>query len=105
MYILECNGGSYYTGSTTRLDLRMWQHDHFLGANHTRKYHPCKLAYVEEFDRIDKAFYREKQVQRWTHAKKKALIEGASNALHALAECRNETHYKNGPFDSAQGPV
>jgi putative endonuclease len=53
------------------------------------------LVYVEEFDRIDVAFQREKQIQGWTHAKKKALIEGDTNQLHQLAACRNETHYRN----------
>lgn len=33
-----------------------------------------KLVSYEEFDRIDKAFYREKQVQGWNRKKKEALI-------------------------------
>jgi len=48
-----------------------------------------------EYNRIDEAFYREKQVQNWSHEKKMALIESDSNMLRKLAECRNETHWKN----------
>jgi putative endonuclease len=49
------------------------------------------LAYYEEFDRVEEAFKREKQVQGWSHAKKKALIEKDYEKLHELAECRNES--------------
>jgi len=52
-------------------------------------------SYFEEFKRIDWAFSREKQVQGWSHKKKKALIEGNKEKLHDLAECRNETHWRN----------
>jgi hypothetical protein len=65
-----------------------------LGANYTKKKHPVKLVYYEKYSRIDKAFYREKQIQGWSHAKKKALIERNTNKLHELAECKNDTHFK-----------
>jgi putative endonuclease len=95
MYILECADGTYYTGSTRNLQKRLWEHDNFQGANYTRKKHPSKLVCVEVFSRVDEAFYREKQVQGWCHAKKKALIEKNPVALHLLAECRNESHSRN----------
>jgi len=80
-YILLCSNGSYYTGSTRRLDLRLKQHQSGVGANHTRKYGPVELVYYEEHTRIDVAFYREKQIQRWSRVKKKALIDGDTNRL------------------------
>jgi len=95
MYILECADGSYYTGSTKDLERRMAQHQNGEGANHTKKRLPVKLVYYEEFSRIDKAFYREKQVQGWSRKKKEALIKGMPEELHKLAECMNESHYKN----------
>jgi len=95
MYILECSDGSYYTGSTTNLELRLAQHQAGEGANHTKKRLPVKLVYFEEYQRIDEAFYREKQVQGWSRKKKEALISGKSEDLHKLAECMNETHYRN----------
>ena len=58
MYILECDDGTYYTGSTKDLNIRMKQHQDGKGANHTAKRLPVKLLYYEEYDRIDKAFYR-----------------------------------------------
>lgn len=95
MYILECADGSYYTGSTTNLKLRLAQHENGNGANHTKKRLPVKLVYFEEFHRIDAAFYREKQVQGWTRKKKEALINGTFNDLPRLAECMNNSHFKN----------
>ena len=95
MYILECCDESYYTGSTTNLELRLAQHQSGEGANHTKKRLPVKLIYFEEFERIDEAFYREKQVQGWSRSKKEALIKGMPGELHKLAECINKTHYKN----------
>jgi hypothetical protein len=53
------------------------------------------LVYYQEFNRIDEAFYRKKQVQGWSRKKKEALINGMTNELKKLAECMNETHYKN----------
>jgi thiamine-phosphate pyrophosphorylase len=85
MYILECSDGSYYTGSTNNLDLRLKQHDAGDGANHTKKHLPVKLVYYEEFDRIDSAFYREKQVQGWSRKKKEALIAGFQDKLPELS--------------------
>ena len=91
MYILLCNDGSYYTGSTNNLDLRLQQHFAGEGANHTKKHPPVKLLYYEEFDRIDEAFFREKQVQGWSRRKKEALINGEYAKLPELS--RNYTQY------------
>ncbi len=86
-YILLCSNGSYYTESTRYLELRVQQHQKGIEANHTQKYGPVELVYYEEHTRIDTAFYREKQIQRWSRAKKKALIEGDLNMLvkHSMA--------------------
>lgn len=95
MYILECNDGSYYTGSTKNLERRLTQHQNGEGANHTKKRLPVKLLYYEGFTRIDWAFYREKQVQKWTRSKKEALMRGDFLELHELAICKNESFFGN----------
>lgn len=94
MYILECSDGTYYTGSTIDLDLRIKQHQNGEGANHTKKRIPVKLVYFEKYNRIDEAFYREKQVQGWSRKKKEALINSKSELLNKLAECKNDSHFK-----------
>jgi putative endonuclease len=95
IYILECADGTYYTGSTWNLEKRLSEHQQGLGANYTKKRLPVKVVYCEEFERVEDAFHREKQVQKWSHKKKRALIERNAQKLHELAECRNETHYRN----------
>ena len=86
MYILECSDGSYYTGSTNNLELRLQQHQRGEGANHTKKRLPVKLVYFEEFNRIDEAFYREKEVQGWSRKKKEALIFSRPETLPELSK-------------------
>lgn len=95
MYILKCSDDSYYTGSTNKLDKRLEQHQNGEGALHTKSRLPVSLVYSEEFDRIDKAFYREKIVQSWSRAKKEALISGNFDKLKSASECKNDSHSKN----------
>jgi putative endonuclease len=93
MYILACSDGSYYTGSTSNLELRLPQHQSGEGANHTKKRLPVTLVYFEEYERTDDAFFREKQVQGWCRKKKEALIKGMPEELHELAKCLNESSH------------
>jgi len=86
VYILRCSDGTYYTGSTTNLERRLWQHQNGEGANYTKKRLPVKLVYYEEYQRIDEAFYREKQIQGWSRNKKEALIEDRFEDLPVLAK-------------------
>ena len=86
VYILECSDGSYYTGSTTDLERRLEQHQVGEGAKYTRSRRPVRLIYSEEYDRIDVAFFREKQIQGWSRKKKLALIEGRLEELPELAK-------------------
>lgn len=86
MYILECSNGSFYTGSTKHLKKRILQHQQGQGANHTKKFGPVQLVYFEKYDRIDYAFYREKQIQGWSRNKKLALINGDIDSLPDLSK-------------------
>lgn len=88
LYILECADGTYYTGSTPDLDRRLSQHEAGEGANYTAARLPVHLVYSEEFVLIGQAFKREKQIQAWSHSKKKALIEGDFEKLKEGAKKR-----------------
>jgi putative endonuclease len=59
------------------------------------------LIYFEEFDRIGEAFYREKQIQGWSRAKKMALMERNFDELHKLAACANNSHSSRYEFEKA----
>jgi len=93
IYILECSDMTYYTGSTVDLEKRIAEHSKGNGANYTSKRLPIRLVHFEEYPHIAVAFKREKQIQRWSHKKKEALINGEVNNLKFLSECQNESHY------------
>ena len=94
MYILKCADNSYYVGSTKNLIERVQLHQLGGGANYTKERLPVSLVYYEEFLQIDEAFKREKQIQKWTKAKKEALINKNIIELKLLSECKNITHSK-----------
>ena len=79
------------------------------GANSSGRHLPVKLLYYEEFDRIDDAYFREKQVQGWSRKKKEALVNRKTDVLHALAKCQNATsselwHQNNHPSAKLRDP-
>ncbi|MFU8844645.1 MAG: GIY-YIG nuclease family protein [Bacteroidales bacterium] len=94
MYILECSDRTFYTGSTHNLEIRLSQHQMGEGANYTKKRLPVVLVYYEEFQRIDQAFYREKQVQGWSRKKKEALIAADWEQLKRLS--KNYSQFRDG---------
>jgi putative endonuclease len=81
MYILKCSDGSYYVGSTNNLELRIEQHQIGNGTKYTKKRLPIALVYSEEFEKIEDAYLREKQVQGWGRNKREALIKNQSSDL------------------------
>ena len=89
-YIIECADGSWYVGSTVDLERRVSDHDLGLGATYTRlrRRRPVRLVWAVEFDRVDEAFGFERQIQGWSRAKRRALIEGRLEDLPGLARRR-----------------
>jgi len=85
LYILKCADGSYYTGSTTDLSLRLARHGSGEASVYTSGRLPVELVYCEEFDSVQEAFLRERQVKGWRRAKKEALIRGEFGRLVALS--------------------
>ena len=76
-YILECADGSYYTGWSTDPARRERQHNSGSGSRYTRTHRPVRLVYTEQQpDRLT-AMRREITLKRYSHIRKKALIEGS----------------------------
>ncbi len=76
LYIIECRDGTYYTGTTSNLELRWKQHCEGAGARYTREHPPKCLAFVKEFRSIFEAREREIQIRKWSQEKKRKLISG-----------------------------
>jgi putative endonuclease len=85
MYILECADRSFYVGSTRDLEVRLAQHQAGIGCKYTSTRRPVQLVFCEQFDRMDEAFEREKQIQGWGRAKRRALIDGRMDDLPGLS--------------------
>lgn len=88
VYILECSDGSYYTGVTSNLKTRLEKHySGFYGSkSYTHSRRPVNLVFYAEFTNINIAIEKEKQIKKWSKAKKKALIEGRFDDLVNLAK-------------------
>ncbi|GHD49288.1 GIY-YIG nuclease family protein [Mycetocola manganoxydans] len=87
MYILRRSDGSLYTGSTWDLSRRMNLLDPGLDAAKSSRRHALELVYFEYFDRLDAAFYRERDVHAWSRRRKAALIaEGPGTRVPAQQE-------------------
>jgi len=95
LYILQCSDETYYTGSTRNLEKRLSEHQSGQGANYTKTRLPVTLVFQEYFLNIADAFYFEKKIKKWSHAKKKAMIENKWELLPKLSECKNDTNSKN----------
>ena len=90
VYILRCADGSYYVGSTrSSLEARVAQHNLDTFGGYTSKRRPVELAYAQAFDRVADAIAAERQIKRWSRAKKEALIANDFTALRYLARRRS----------------
>jgi predicted GIY-YIG superfamily endonuclease len=88
-YILRCNDGSYYTGSTGDLDRRLWEHNADFVHGYTSKHRPVQLVFSVACDSAIEAADLEHQIKGWRRDKKEALIRGDFEALVLLADTRD----------------
>jgi putative endonuclease len=89
VYILQCADGSLYTGITRgSLEQRVAEHQsgHYGGYTSLRR--PVRLIWAQDFRVITDAIACERQVKRWSRAKKLALVAGDFQALRRLARGR-----------------
>ena len=86
VYILKCSDSTYYTGVTSNLTQRMFQHNTgFYPDCYTFSRRPIALVFYAEFTDINFAIEKEKQIKKWSKAKKEALIRGEYDTLPNLA--------------------
>ncbi|MFM2368596.1 MAG: hypothetical protein RL619_896 [Bacteroidota bacterium] len=87
VYILRCSDTSYYTGVTSNLESRMFKHNTgFYPDSYTFNKRPLELVFYCEFTDINLAIETEKQIKKWSRAKKEALINGDFDRLVNLAK-------------------
>ncbi|WPR71636.1 GIY-YIG nuclease family protein [Flavobacterium sp. NG2] len=87
VYILKCSDESYYVGVTSDLTNRLFKHNTgFYPTCYTFNKRPLELVFYAEFTDITLAIEKEKQIKKWSRAKKEALINGDYDSLVNLAK-------------------
>jgi putative endonuclease len=72
--LTNANHTVLYTGVTNDLERRCNEHKQKRTKGFTKKYNVDKLIYFEQFDFVDLAIAREKQIKGYSRVKKQELI-------------------------------
>ena len=76
VYIMASKrNGTLYTGVTSNLPQRVWQHREGVADGFTKRYGCKMLVWFEIHDTMEAAILREKQIKAGSRKKKLALIE------------------------------
>ena len=75
-----------YTGFTSDLFKRVYEHKNHLKGKFTDMYNCGILVYYEETNLIDVALNREKQIKSWRREKKDILVDSVNPNWKDLAE-------------------
>ena len=79
IYIMASGrNGTLYTGVTSHLLERIYQHKQKETPGFTQKYGCTLLVFYEHLDTMEAAIAREKKIKAGSRTKKLALIEGAN---------------------------
>lgn len=70
VYILLCEDGSLYTGSSNDPEARFEHHKIGKGGRYTRSHKPVRQVYLEQLNSKSEALKREIQIKSWSRAKK-----------------------------------
>ena len=65
VYIIECKGGTLYTGITTDVRRRFQEHSLGKGGSYTKTKKVKKLLYTEECEDRSTALKRESEIKGW----------------------------------------
>ena len=85
VYILASKrNGTLYTGVTSDLRKRVWEHKHEMRAGFTKRYRVSILVYYELYKSMISAIRREKQIKGWSRPWKLQLIEQRNPHWHDL---------------------
>jgi len=86
VYMLRCSDGSYYTGHTDNLEVRLAQHASGEVAGWTQTRRPVALVFSDALATREDALAAERRLKGWSRAKKEALIAGDWQRVSALAK-------------------
>jgi putative endonuclease len=85
--MMSLNNNTLYIGVTNDLERRVKEHKEKLNINSfTSKYNCIKLVYYDEYQMIEQAITREKQLKNWHRDWKMDLIKEENPLLNDLAK-------------------
>ena len=84
--VTNFNRNAFYVGCSNHIVRRTIEHQHEIGSEFTRKYKLKYLVYLEEYQYVQDAIVREKQLKGWGRAKKLKLIKKHNPELKNLSE-------------------
>jgi putative endonuclease len=87
--------GTLYIGVTSDLMRRIWEHRSGIRSGFPSRYSVYRLVYVEQFDDMDAAIGREKQLKRWHRLWKINLIEADNPHWDDLAVGSASSGFRN----------
>ena len=85
VYIMASQSRVLYTGITSDLHRRVYQHKTGVLPGFSRRYHATRLVHYERTDHIRAAIEREREIKSWRRERKVALIEAENPGWHDLA--------------------
>ena len=81
LYILKCKDGTYYTGSTNNLELRLKLHNSGKGAKYLRGRGPARLVYVKRYESLSRALKAEIKVKALSREKKMEMVKSYQSVV------------------------
>ncbi|MFV8783624.1 GIY-YIG nuclease family protein [Microbulbifer sp. SA54] len=85
VYLLASKrNGTLYTGVTSNLVQRIWQHKEGVAEGFTQRYNVKMLVWYELHHTMESAIQREKAIKKWHRAWKRALIESSNSSWNDL---------------------
>ncbi len=75
VYIVKCWDKSFYTGISTDVNRRVYEHNNKIGAKSLKGKLPVVLVYIQKYNSQIDAAKREREIKGWNRQKKITLVD------------------------------
>jgi putative endonuclease len=75
VYLLASHSRVLYTGVTSDLQRRIWEHRHGVRSGFATRYRVHQLVHFETTSDVQSAIRREKEIKGWSRSRKIELVE------------------------------
>jgi len=91
VYMLLCADKSYYIGHTNNIEKRICEHENgTYPCCYTKSRLPVKIVFIQGFETRHEAFVAERQIKKWSRAKKQALVKQDWNEVSFFARRKSK---------------